>query len=418
MGCLLRNVPVVDVAKDIDPKWSGALRNVALVVILSRAGLGLDPVALRKMSFGVLRLSCIPCSVEAITGAVTSHFLLGFNWAWGFMLGFILSAVSPAVVVPSMLNLQEKGLGVDKGIPTLVIAAASIDDVIAISGFGVALGIAFSQGNLVLTIFKGPLEALAGVLYGIVLGILCWYIPHRSHDKKTLLRFFILFAGGLFAVFGSRAADISGAGALGALTLAFVSAVNWRQDTDSGGELPVKQVYGVLWELFQPLLFGLIGAEIDISKIEGETIGLGIAVLLIGLTLRIIASFFAVFGTELNLKERFFIPLAWLPKATVQAAIGSVALDTAREKDLGPEIIELGEQVVTIAVLVILATAPVGAIAISLSANRLLQKLDSGENLRKDESQIENQKRSFSELPVPKQAENVDIDDTIVKTKL
>ena len=115
-------------------------RNVALVVILTRAGLGLDPVALKKLSWGVVRLAFLPCLVEAVTVAVASYLILGFPIAWGFMLGFVLAAVSPAVVVPSMLSLQHKGLGVAQGIPTLVIAAASIDDVLALSGFGVVVG--------------------------------------------------------------------------------------------------------------------------------------------------------------------------------------------------------------------------------------------------------------------------------------
>ena len=109
-------------------------------MILTQAGLGLDPLALRKLSWGVIRLAFLRCLVEAVAAAVSVHLILEFPLDWGFMLGFVIAAVTPAVVVPSMLNLQQNGLGVARGIPTLVIAAASIDDVLAISGFGVVLG--------------------------------------------------------------------------------------------------------------------------------------------------------------------------------------------------------------------------------------------------------------------------------------
>ncbi|XP_066303500.1 uncharacterized protein [Branchiostoma lanceolatum] len=144
VGILLRNVPGIMVGSWIDPVWASSIRLVALTVILIRAGLGLDPVQLRRLSWTVLLLAFLPCVVEASTLAVVIHFLLDFPWLWGFMLGFVLAAVSPAVVVPSMLWLQEVGLGVDQGIPTLVIASGSVDDVIAITGFAVCLGITFT----------------------------------------------------------------------------------------------------------------------------------------------------------------------------------------------------------------------------------------------------------------------------------
>lgn len=385
MGVALRNVPVINVAKDIDPYWSSALRNIALVIILSRAGLGLDPVALKKLSFGVIRLAFSPCLVETACCAVSSHLLLDMPWTWGIMLGFVISAVSPAVVVPCLLSLSERGYGIDKGIPTLVIAASSIDDVLAISGFGIMLGISFSKGNLAVTIIKGPLEALAGVVYGIVLGIVAWYIPQQKHDHKTLFRFVILFFGGLLVTFGSRALDLAGAGALGCLTLAFVAALGWRKELHLGEHMPMADIMGGMWMLFQPLLFGLIGAEVNISNVKESTILKGLAVLGIGLTIRLIVSFFAVAGLGFNLRERIFITLAWMPKATVQAAIGSIALDTAREKNASSEVIEYGLQILTIAVLVILITAPIGAVAITVSGPKLLTKTS----------------RSISEVRVP-----------------
>lgn len=144
-GCLLRNVPVVNFAKDINPKWSAVLRNVALTVILTRAGLGLDSRALRKLSKSVLLLAFLPCAVEACVVGLAARFILQFPWLWAFLLGFVQAAVSPAVVVPFMLKLQETGLGVGQGIPTLLMAASSLDDVLAISGFSAILSVIFSR---------------------------------------------------------------------------------------------------------------------------------------------------------------------------------------------------------------------------------------------------------------------------------
>ncbi|KAG1663790.1 Sodium/hydrogen exchanger 9B2 [Nymphon striatum] len=370
VGFLLRNVPHINVAANLNPQWASALRSIALVVILIRAGLGLDPQALKQLSLVCLRLAFTPCLVETIVVAVSSHLVLGLPWLWGFMLGFVLSAVSPAVVVPSMISIQEKGLGCAKGIPTLIIAAASVDDVLAISGFGIVLGITFTEGSLGWTIAKGPIEVLIGLAYGIFLGVTLWVIPYRSKENKYIYRFLLLSTGGTVAVFGSRIASFGGAGALGCLILSFVAAVGWKKE-DINESDQVAHIFANLWYFFQPILFGLIGAEITVDNLDASTVGYGIAVLSIGLFFRIIASFFVVLGAGLTMKERLFIALAWLPKATVQAAIGPVALDLARAQ-ADKELEHYGLQVLTISVLVILITAPIGAAAIALSAPKLL----------------------------------------------
>ncbi|KAG0726903.1 Sodium/hydrogen exchanger 9B2 [Chionoecetes opilio] len=345
VGILLKSVPGIDyVGKSIDPDWSAALRNIALVVILLRAGLGLDPAALKQLSLMVVRLAFTPCLVETLVVAVVTHFLLGFPWLWGVMLGFVLGAVTPAVIVPCMLVLSQKGYGVAKGIPTLVIAASSVDDVLAISGFGVLMGITFAEGELWVVILKGPFEVVVGVVYGVVLGALCWVLPVPSEHNTPVLRFVVLLAAGVVSLFGSPLIQLGGSGALGCLVMAFMAGYGWRRQ----------------------------GMTDEVDKLEGSTVGYGFLTLLAGLSFRMVTSFVVVMGGQLNLKERLFVALAWLPKATVQAAIGSQALDYARKTNAGPEEERLGEQVLTIAVLSILLTAPVGAAAIMLTAPRLL----------------------------------------------
>ncbi|XP_070185823.1 sodium/hydrogen exchanger 9B2-like isoform X2 [Littorina saxatilis] len=374
MGGILGNVPGIDVGRQIDPAWSSTARNIALTVILTRAGLGLDPVALRKLSFVVMRLAFVPSIVEATVDAVAAHLILGFPWSWAFMLAFVLSVVSPAVVVPSMLSLSDRGFGLDKGIPTLIVAAVSLDAVLAITGFGVCLGITFTSGDLVWTLFKGPLEAIVGIVFGVVGGVILWYMPQRSSKNLTLFRSVMLFGGGLISIFGSKYIKWSGAGPLACLGIAFVAGLRWRKEMPPGKKTPVEEVMGVLWMVFQPLLFGLIGSKVDLSKLEPQAVGLGLAVLFLGLACRLVMAFVVVLRSELNTKERIFVPLAWFPKATVQAAIGGIALDTAIELAAGDRAIELGREVLTLAVLAIVMTAPIGSLLILLIGPRLLHQ--------------------------------------------
>ncbi|CAL4221245.1 unnamed protein product, partial [Meganyctiphanes norvegica] len=205
VGIILSSIPEMGISEAIDTEWSGSLRSMALTVILLMAGLGLDPAALKRLSLMVFRLAFTPCLVEASVVATCTHFLLGFPWLWGFMLGFVLGAVTPAVVVPCLLSLSERGYGVDKGIPTLVIAASSVDDVLAISGFGVLLGLVFSKGDSMTWQFiQGPIEVAMGIAFGGIMGTLAWVLPNRSFEDKDRLRFFYLIGSGLVAVFGSE----------------------------------------------------------------------------------------------------------------------------------------------------------------------------------------------------------------------
>uniref|UniRef100_A0A8D0P1P1 Solute carrier family 9 member B2 n=1 Tax=Sus scrofa TaxID=9823 RepID=A0A8D0P1P1_PIG len=375
-GFLIRNIPVISDNIQIKHKWSSALRSIALSVILVRAGLGLDSNALKKLKGVCVRLSMGPCLVEACSSALLAHFLMGLPWQWGFMLGFVVGAVSPAVVVPSMLLLQEGGYGVGKGVPTLLMAAGSFDDILAITGFNTCLGMAFSTGSTVFNVLKGVLEVVIGMAAGFLLGFFIQYFPSSDQDKLVWKRAYLVLGLAVLAVFSSTYFGFPGSGGLCTLVMAFLAGKGWAST-----KVDVEKIIAVAWSIFQPLLFGLIGAEVSIASLRPETVGLCVATLGIAVLIRILTTYLMVCFAGFNIKEKIFISFAWLPKATVQAAIGSVALDTARshgEKELEG----YGMDVLTVAFLAILITAPIGGLLIGLLGPRLLEK---AEQKNKDE---------------------------------
>jgi len=363
------------------PKVVILLRDVALSVILIRAGLGLDAAALRRMKLTVIKLAFCPCIIEAVVAALLAHFLLDLPWLWSQILGFVLSPISPAVVVPCLLQLQKDGYGEDKGISTLVIAASSIDDIIAISAFGLLLGMIFTtQSSLGMLLLEGPLEVALGVGGGLIWGFLLATFPHRNDRLLVGKRVVLLVGGGVGAVLGAKELGFPGAGPLAAITAAFVAASGWKVQGWDPKTNPVSQSLSSCWCVMQPVLFGLIGSEIDVTALDPSNVGISLGIIFVSLTVRIIACSFSVFSGGFTWKEILFIDLAWIPKATVQAALSPQPLDMVRSRDpLDEDQLRYATALLTTAVIAILVTAPLGAAAITLSGPRLLnRKLDEG----------------------------------------
>ena len=375
VGIMLRNIHGIAVAEDIDHDLASIIRSIALVLILTRGGLSLDATALRKLKYGIMRLAFLPCLCEGIMEGIVGHFILDLPWAWSFMLGFVLSAISPSILIPGLLNLQEHGFGTNKGIPSLLIASATLDDVLSISLFGILLGVIFATGPIVFTVFRGPLEIVMGLAYGIGFGLICWQVPHRHDMKKgsrNRNRLAIIIGLAMFAYFGAARAEVYGtgflaAGPLAVIMVSFVASIGWKRT----GKTLVNRSLAIIWKFFQPLLFGLIGAEVDFSTITGDEFARGVAVLACGVTARVIAVFFAVQGNKLNIKETLFIMVAWVPKATVQAAIGATALDQAVRSGTEEER-SFGQTVLTISLFEIMIFGPIGALSIGLLGPHLL----------------------------------------------
>ncbi|KAK2587218.1 hypothetical protein KPH14_002958 [Odynerus spinipes] len=370
-GLILQNVDLIS----IDGRYSvvvSNLRKIALVIILTRAGLDLDPTALRRQKITVPKLGLIPWCVEAVVVAALTRYLLGLPWIWGFLLGSIIAAVSPAVVVPCLFRLRGKGYGVAKGIPTLIIAVAGIDDAASVAIYGIIKSVMFSHDELWYQILQGPIAIVGGLGFGILWGCLAKYVPEKGDPFMVPLRVLMLLGGGMLAVFGSEAIELGGAGPLAVVAAAFVSCYFWQKDGWEVDDNPVATSFEIFWMIFEPILFGITGTQIKIAELKGKTVYLGIGCLVAGIVIRIIVTILVGIRSKLNTKEKVFIALSWMAKATVQAALGPVTLDEVNQEDA--QEVEYANMILTLCVLSILLTAPTGAIIISLSGPKLLTK--------------------------------------------
>ncbi|CAB3223254.1 unnamed protein product [Arctia plantaginis] len=379
-GILFQNLKLVHMTDEYK-KLNQDLRKVALVIILTRAGLGLNAGVLKKHYAAVLQLGLLPWLVECILIAVSTHYLLYLPWIWGFLLGSMIASVSPAVVVPCLFKLRDVGYGVAKGIPTIVLAAAAIDDSISVAIFAIILNAMFSTGSATFNIIKGPLSIIVGILLGSLWGAFIALLPEKGDTYVVPLRFLALFLGGLFSYFISSMIGWSGTGPLAIVSSGFVAAFFWEQQGWPINNNPVSNIFRILWIFFEPILFAFTGAQVTISALDPEVLKMGAICLLSCLALRAVATYFVSFGCGLNSKEKLFIGLTWMAKATVQAALGPAALDMVRNGQTTGIARELEESyakaLLTISVLSVVISAPLGALMIAITGPRLLAKSDS-----------------------------------------
>ena len=338
---------------------SADLRKIALIIILLRAGLGISRNDLNRVGPTAIKLSCIPGIIEGFTIAFIATKLLGFTFIEGGILGFIIAAVSPAVVVPQMLEYLEKGIGTNKGIPTLILAGASIDDVFAITIFTTFLGLySGSHANIGAQLLNIPISIILGIVLGFMIGLVMVVLFGKYHIRDTKKVLLILGSAILLTVIeNSLKSKIEIAGLLGVMTIGFIILERKPQVAKR-----LAQKFNKIWIFAEILLFVLVGSQVNIQVALNAGF-VGIAIVFTGLIGRSVGVIISTLGTDLNWKERIFCIVAYIPKATVQAAIGAIPLG------LG---IPSGEVILAIAVLSILITAPLGAIGIKLSAKRLL----------------------------------------------
>lgn len=338
---------------------SGDLRKIALIVILLRAGLGIKKEDIQMVGKPAIKLSFIPGLLEGFTVAFLSMQLFNFTFIQGGILGFIIAAVSPAVIVPAMLDLMDRGIGKEKNIPTLILAGASIDDVFAITIFSAFLGM-YGGGNINIgtKILSIPLSIILGIIAGAIIGWVLIQIFNKYAIGNTQKMLFVLSSAILLTTFETIIESrIEIAGLLGVMAIGFII---FEKMPKVGKELSAS--FNQVWIFAEVLLFVLVGAQVNIALALDAGVQ-GILLITIGLLARSLGVVLSLLGTELNRKERLFSVIAYLPKATVQAAIGGIPLAMG---------VESGDLILSLAVLSIVLTAPLGAIAIKATGDRLL----------------------------------------------
>lgn len=340
---------------------SAELRKLALIVILLRAGLGISKEKLNEVGFTAIKMSFIPGVLEGFTISYLAMKFFDFTFIQGSILGFIIAAVSPAVVVPLMLEFSNNKIGTKKNIPTLILAGASIDDVVAITIFSTFLGLySGSNINIGIKLLSIPLSILLGIGMGVIVGFLMIKIFNKYHIRDTKKVLIILsFAIFLTSIEQFLKNKIEIAALLGVMTIGFIIL---EQKEVLAKRLANK--FNKIWIFAEILLFVLVGAQVDVS-VALEAGKLGIVIILLGLISRSIGVIISIFNTNLNQKEKLFCIVSYWPKATVQAAIGAIPLSFG---------VESGDLILALAVLSIVITAPIGAILIKYMGYNYLQK--------------------------------------------
>ena len=353
----------------LDPRFleaSSDLRMIALIIILLRAGLELSRDVLNRVGLQALLMSFIPGVLEGSTIALLGPAFLPLTHLESAMLGFIIAAVSPAVVVPMMIGFIERRKGADKGIPTMILAAASLDDVLAIVIFSVFLGwYTGASGGILLKLGGIPVSIVSGVACGLFVGWLLLKLFERFNPRATKRTLIII---GISVLLVRLQHVLEGAGIPFAALLAVMATgfIILEKREHMAHEISAK--LGRLWVFASIMLFTLVGAQVDVSLAWHAGLA-GLGLIVCGLAARSAGVLIALIRSPLNGRERLFAVVSYWPKATVQAAIGAVPLMAMRMNGMETS---PGELILAVAVLSILVTAPLGAVAIKWVGERVL----------------------------------------------
>lgn len=336
------------------------LRKIALIIILTRAGLGLDLSGLKKLGRPAVLMCFVPASFEMAGVILLAPKLMGLSVLEAAVMGAVLAAVSPAVVVPRMVRLMDEGYGVKEGIPQLILAGASVDDVYVIVMFSTFVGMMQGEGASVLKFVNIPVSIFLGIAIGLFFGVLLAYFFKKVHIRDTSKVLLILSISFLLVVIEDALTTAVTFSALIAIMFIGVGLLKKREVVAK--RLSAK--YGKLWVASEVFLFVLVGATVNIGYLG--KVGVKALLVIVGaLIVRMAGVFVCLLGTGLKRKERLFAMLAYTPKATVQAAIGGIPLAVG---------LSCGDTVLTVAVLAIVLTAPLGAFVIDLSYKKLLTR--------------------------------------------
>ncbi len=339
---------------------SADIRKIALVIILTRAGLTLNLEDLKKVGRPAFLMCFVPATFEMIGMIILAPRLLDVSLIESAVIGAVVAAVSPAVVVPEMIKLMEEGYGTKQGIPQLILAGASVDDVYVIVMFTAFTSLAQGSNVSVMSFVNIPVSIIFGIIIGIIIGKALAVVWKKVHIRDTVkAAIFLSVALLLVGVEASLNTPITFASLISVM---FIGIALKKDRPEVAFRL--SQKYNKMWVWAEVMLFVLVGATVDIGYVAYA--GVSAIVIIIGaLIFRMAGVALCMAGTKLKLKERVFCMLAYTPKATVQAAIGGVPLSMG---------LACGNTVLTVAVLAIIITAPLGAFAIDMTYRKLLKK--------------------------------------------
>lgn len=339
---------------------SAQIRKIALIIILTRAGLTLNTADLKKVGRPAVLMCFVPALFEICGMLLLAPALLHISLLEAAILGTVIGAVSPAVIVPKMIKLTEEGYGTDQGIPQLILAGASADDVFVIVLFSSFMGLAQGKEISPLRLINIPVSVILGTAAGIIIGYLLSKLFTKFHMRDTVKLMIWLSISFLMSSAEDSLSAVSAVTFSSLIAVMFSGTAMQKFCPEASKRLSGK--LSRIWVCAEIFLFVLVGAAVDIRRIPEA--GASMLILLAGaLCFRMAGVFICMLGTKLKMKERLFCMLAYTPKATVQAAIGGAPLAAG---------LACGDAVLTAVVLAIMATAPLGAFAIDISYKRLL----------------------------------------------
>ncbi len=352
-------------------KVSGDFRKIALIVILLRAGFELHRDTLHRVGRAALVMSCIPAVFEIIGVTLVAPRLLHITYIEAAILGAILGAVSPAVVVPLMIDFMDRGRGAKKGIPTLILAGSSIDDVFVIVLFTIFMGM-YGGGkiNIWAKLAEIPVSIVLGILVGVIPGfILLWLF--QEYDWRPPKRTLVVMGVSILLTWLETECKkwVPIASLLGVMAIGFII----LEKSEPIAHM-ISQKLKKLWVFAELLLFVLVGAQVNIHVAWKAGVA-GTIVIVVGLIFRSVGTYLSVLGCGFDWREKLFCVVAYIPKATVQAAIGAVPLAAG---------VAAGDVILAVAVLSILLTAPLGAVGIMVLGERILDHGEKGRYRFKD----------------------------------
>lgn len=337
---------------------SSELRRIALIIILTRAGLSLDINDLKKVGRPAILMCFVPACFEMTGMIILAPLLLHISYIEAAVMGAVIAAVSPAVIVPKMLKLMDEGYGVNKSVPQMILAGASVDDVFVIVMFSVFTGLAQGNGVSAVSFIRIPVSIILGILIGMAAGTILAIYFKKIHIRDTVKVIILLCISFLLVTAEDRFSYIIPFASL--IAVMCIGIALQRNRKEAAVRLSVK--FNKLWVCAEVILFVLVGATVNISY--AISAGISAVMLIFGVLLfRMAGVFVCMIKTKLNMRERLFCVIAYMPKATVQAAIGGVPLSMG---------LACGNIVLTVAVLAIIITAPLGAFLIDLTYKRFL----------------------------------------------